>query len=56
MRELAAEERARSEAQLSSLPLSARAEACGFMPSVPADSDEVPAEWRTSGVPGDVAR
>ena len=26
------------------------------MPKVPADSDEVPAEWRTSGVPGDVAR
>jgi len=26
------------------------------MPKVPADSDDVPAEWRTSGVPGDVAR
>jgi len=56
IRELAAEERARSEARVSSLPLSALAESCGFMPKVPGDSDEVPAEWRTSGVAGDVAR
>ena len=50
------QERARSEARLTSLPLSALAEEGGFMPKVPADSDDVPAEWRTSGVPGDVAR
>ena len=56
IRELAAEERARSEARGLSLPLSALAESCGFMPKVPGDSDEVPAEWRTSGVAGDVAR
>ena len=56
MRELAAEERARSEAKESSLPLSALAELCGFMPRVPGDSAEVPAEWRTSGVAGEVAR
>ena len=56
IRELAAEERARSEARGSSLPLSALAESCGFMPKVPGDSDEVPAEWRTSGAAGDVAR
>ena len=56
IRELAAEERARSEARGSSLPLSALAESCGFMPKVPGDSDEVPVEWRTSGVAGDVAR